>query len=145
MRSCKQYFMLSLVYCGTLASDVICSSSVMYPRLSGYCSFSQCQLYQSLCQFATHSSLKGNRLPHQSPVLAGPLLTWPYHGSWCAWPAMQLKTDEQQLNLLGLPFLSQGSSHEVSLPVMMICLPVAVLSSWSGLLEDSFPSQWPFP
>ena len=42
LRSCKQYFMLSLVYHGTLASDVICSSSLMYPHVSGYCSFSQC-------------------------------------------------------------------------------------------------------
>ena len=145
LRSCKQYFMLSLVCHGTLASDVICSSSVMYPCVSGYCRFSQCQLYQSLCQFAIHSSLKGNRLPHLSPVLTGPLLAWPCHGSWCTWPAMQLKTDEWQLNLLGLPFLSQGSSHEVSLLARAIYLPVAVLWSLSGLLKDSFLSWWPFP
>ena len=49
---------------------------------------------------------------------------------------MQLKTDEQQLNLLGLLFLSQGSSHEVSLLARANHLPVAVLSSWLGLLED---------
>ena len=49
---------------------VTCSSSVMYPRLSGCFSFSQCQWYQLQCQFAIHSSLKGNRLPHLSPVLA---------------------------------------------------------------------------
>ena len=90
-----------------------CSSSVMYPRLLGYCSSSQCQLYQLQCQFAIHSSLKGNRLPHLSPVLAESLFAWPCHGSWCTWPAMQLKTDELQLNLLGLPFLLQGSSREV--------------------------------
>ena len=51
---------------------------------------------------------------------------------------MQLKTDKLQLNLLGLPFLSQGSSHEVSLLARVIHLPVAVLSSRSGLLDDSF-------
>ena len=85
----------------------------MYPRLSGYCSFSQCQWYQLQCQFAIYSSLKGNRLPHLSPVLAESLFAWPCHGSWCTWPAMQLKTDELRLNLLGLPFLLQGSSHEV--------------------------------
>ena len=85
-----------LVYHGTLAWDVTYSSSVMYPRLSGCCSFSQCQLYQLQCQFAIHSSLKGNRLPHLSSVLAGSLFTWPCHGSWCTWPAMQLKTDELQ-------------------------------------------------
>ena len=50
---------------------------------------------------------------------------------------MQLKTAELQLNLLGLPFLLQGSSHEVSLMAMAVHLPVAVLSSWSGLLVDS--------
>ena len=90
-----------------------CSSSVMYPHLSRYCSFSQCRLYQLQCLFAIHYSLKGSRLPHQSPVLAGSLIAWPCHGSWCTWPAMQLKTDELQLNLLGLPFLLQGSSYEV--------------------------------
>ena len=47
-------------------------------------------------------------------MLAESLYAWPCHGSWCTWPAMQLKTDELQLNLLGLPFLLQGSSHEVS-------------------------------
>ena len=46
----------------------------------------------------------------------------------------QLKTDELQLNLLGLPFLLQGSSHEVSLTVMAVHLPVAVLSSRQGFL-----------
>ena len=121
-----------------------CSSSVMCPHLSGCCSFSQCQWYQLQCQFAIHSSLKGNRLPHLSPVLTVSLLAWPCHGSWCTWPAMQLKTDELQLNLLGLPFLLQGSSHEVSLMAMVVHLPVAVLSSWSGLLGDSSQNCWPF-
>ena len=133
-----------LVYRGTLAWDVTYSSSVMYPRLSGCCSFSQCQWYQLQCQFAIHSSLKGNRLPHLSPVLAESLFTWPCHGSWCTWPAMQLETDELQLNLLGLPFLLQGSSHEVSLTAMAVHLPVAVLSSRSGLLDDSSQNCWPF-
>ena len=133
-----------LVYHGTLAWDVTCSSSVMYPRLSGYCSFSQCQLYQLQCQFAIHSSLKGNRLPHLSPVLAGSLFAWPCHDSWCTWPAMQLKTDELQLNLLGLPFLLQGSSHEVFQTAMADHLPVVVLSSRSGLLDDSSRNCWPF-
>ena len=114
-----------------------CSSSVMYPRLSGYCNSSQCQLYQLQCQFAIRSSLKGSRLPHLSPVLAESLFAWPCHGSWCTWPAMQLKTDELQLNLLGLPFLLQGSSREVFQTAMADHLPVAVLSSRSGLLDDS--------
>ena len=57
---------------------------------------------------------------------------------------MQLETNEQQLNLLGLPFLLQGSSHEVSLMAMAVHLPVAVLSSQSGLLDDSSQSCWPF-
>ena len=50
---------------------------------------------------------------------------------------MQLKTDELQLNLLGLPFLLQGSSHEVFRMAMADHLPVVVLSSRSGLLDDS--------
>ena len=120
------------------------SSSVMYPHLSGYCSFSRCQWYQLQCQFAIHSSLKGNRLPHLSPVLTESLFTWPCHGSWCTWPAMLLKTDELQLNLLGLPFLLQGSSHEVFQMAMAVHLPVAVLSSQSGLLDDSSQNCWPF-
>ena len=70
LRFCKERYMKLLVYHGTLAWDLTCSSSVMYPHLSGYCSFSQCQLYLLQCQFAIHSSLKGNRLPHLSPVLA---------------------------------------------------------------------------
>ena len=56
---------------------------------------------------------------------------------------MQLKTDKLQLNLLGLPFLLQGSSHEVSLMAMAVHLPVAVLSSRSGLLDDSSQSYEP--
>ena len=145
LRFCKQCYMQLLVYHGTLVWDVTCSSSVMYPHLSGHCSFSQCQLYLFQCQFTIHSSLKGNRLPHLSPVLIESFLAWPCHGSWCTWPAMQLETDELQLNLLGLPFLSQGSTHEVSLPAMAVHLPVAVLSSQSGLLDDSSPCCWPFP
>ena len=78
LRSCKQYFMLLLVYHGTLASCVICSSSVMCQDVVASPSI---LLYQLMCQFAIHSSLKGNRLPHQSPVLTGPLLVWPCHGS----------------------------------------------------------------
>ena len=39
-----------------LAWDVTCFSSVMYPRLSGCCSFSQCWWYLLQCQFAIHSS-----------------------------------------------------------------------------------------
>ena len=144
LRFWKAKCMKLLVYRGTLAWDVTCSSSVMYPRLSGCCSFSQCQWYQLQCQFAIHSSLKGNRLPHLSPVLAESLFAWPCHGSWCTWPAMQLKTDKLQLNLLGLPFLLQGSSHEVSLMAMAVHLPVAVLSSRSGLLDDSSQNCWPF-
>ena len=62
----------------------------------------------------------------------------------CTWPAMQLKTEELQLNLLGLPFLLQGSSHEVSLTAMAVHLPVAVLSSQSGLLDDSSPELLAF-
>ena len=144
LRFWKAKCVILLVYLGTLAWDVTCSSSVMYPHLSGYCSSSQCQLYQLQCQFAIHSSLKGNRLPHLSPVLAESLFAWPCHGSWCTWPAMQLKTDELQLNLLGLPFLLQGSSHEVFWTVMADHLPVAVLSSPSGLLDDSSQNCWPF-
>ena len=94
LRFWKAKCMKLLVYRGTLAWDVTCSSSVMYPHLSECCSFSQCQWYQLQCQFAIHSSLKGNRLPHLSPVLTESLFTWPCHGSWCTWPAMQLKTDE---------------------------------------------------
>ena len=48
---------------------------------------------------------------------------------------MQLETDEQQLHPLGLPFLLQGSSHEVSLLMRANHLPVAVLSNQSGLPE----------
>ena len=77
-------------------------------------------------------------------MLAESLLAWPCHGSWCTLPAMQLKTDKLQLSLLGLPFMLQGSSHEVSLMAMAVHLPVAVLSSRSGLLDHSSQSCWPF-
>ena len=70
-------------------------------------------------------------------MLTESLFAWPCHGSWCTWPAMQLKTDELRLNLLGLPFLLQGSSHEVFWTAVAVHLPVAVLSSQSGLLGDS--------
>ena len=113
-----------------LLSKVLC--------LSGCHSFSRCLLSLQLCQFAIDPSLKGNRLPHQSPVLTGPLLAWPCHSSWCIWPAMQLEIDKQQLHPLGLPFLLQGSSCEVSLLVRSNHFPVAVLSNWSGLPENSF-------
>ena len=47
---------------------------------------------------------------------------------------MQLETDELQLNLLGLPFLLKGSSHEVSLTAMAVHLPVAVSQASQGFL-----------
>ena len=99
----------------------------------------------SLCQFPIDSSLKGNRLLHQSPVIAGSLLIWPCHSSWCTLPAKKLETDKQQLHQLELPFLLQDSSHEVSLLVRADHLPVAVLSNWSGLPENFFQCLWPFP
>ena len=67
-------------------------------------------------------------------MLTESLFAWPCRSSWCTWPAMQLKTDKLQLNLLGLPFLLQGSSREVFQTAMADHLPVAVLSSRSGFL-----------
>ena len=46
LMSWKQYIVILLECHGTLALDGTCSSSVMFPHVSGHCSFSWCLLYQ---------------------------------------------------------------------------------------------------